>query len=256
VKKMSVIPSWTVLFGGAGRHGVIERMHQENIEISQVIIPKKRSEKLDFSISILSKLNLPIVEVDKAQLSNLLRPSNGGSLLSLGFPILISAEVLSRFVFAVNVHPTLLPNYRGPNSGAYVLINDEKFAGSTVHLMTDKIDQGSIINQSSVPLSKFDTIRSMQRKVYESEPNLVIQALKLLQANAPMIQQQEEESSFYARRSPKDSEIDPNKSLIALFDEIRSCDPVDFPAYFFIGGEKVCVRMWRPDKPSQEYDLI
>ena len=193
---MSIVSSWSILFGGAGRHGVIERMHQEDIEISQVIIPKKRSEKLDFSVNLLSKLNLPIVEVDKSQLSNLLRPSSRESLLSLGFTVLIPAEVLSRFVFAVNVHPTLLPNYRGPNSGAYVLINDEKFSGSTVHLMTDKIDQGPIINQSSVPLSKFDTIRSMQRKVYESEPNLVIEALKLLQANAPMIQQQGEESSF------------------------------------------------------------
>jgi methionyl-tRNA formyltransferase len=256
MKIMSNITSWVILFGGAGRHGVIERLHSENFKISHVIVPKKRNERLNISIERIAKLNLPIVEVDKSNLVDSLKPTCGEALLSLGFPMLISAEILSRFVFALNVHPTLLPKYRGPNSGAYVLMNDEKLAGSTVHLMTDKIDQGPIITQSNVPVSKFDTLRSMQRKVYESEPNLVIEALKLLETNTPMIQQLEEESSLYGRRFPMDSEIDPNKPLLSLFDEIRSCDPEDFPAHFFIQGEKVCIRFWRPDKPSEEFDLI
>jgi hypothetical protein len=57
-------------------------------------------------------------------------------------------------------------------------------------------------------------------------------------------------------RVPEHSRLDANLSLDALFNHIRAADPDDYPAYFFVDGEKVCVRLWRPERPPNEEDLI
>ena len=70
-----------------------------------------------------------------------------------------------------------------------------------------------------------------------------------------------------ATHSQRDSEIqqhpnrpntfgtDPQQPLIELYDKIRASDPENYPAYFETNGEKVCVKIWRPDKPPEEADL-
>jgi hypothetical protein len=44
--------------------------------------------------------------------------------------------------------------------------------------------------------------------------------------------------------------------MLELWNEIRACDPDDYPAFFVIHGQKVCIRLWRPEKPEDEFDLI
>ncbi len=179
------------------------------------------------------------------------------SLLSIGFPYLLPGKYLSLFHLAINIHPTLLPRYRGPTTGAYILMNNERESGSTVHHMTVHMDRGDIIAQSRVALTPFDTISSLQRKVYQSEPELLIQALTSLEAGIPSRPQDENLATvFPQKRRPADSVIDPSLPLIELFDQIRACDPVDFPAYFVYNGEKVCIKLWRPHKSDDEADLI
>jgi hypothetical protein len=50
--------------------------------------------------------------------------------------------------------------------------------------------------------------------------------------------------------------MDWNKPLRELYNEIRACDAAGYPAYFFVEGEKVCIKLWRPCKPAGEGDMI
>jgi methionyl-tRNA formyltransferase len=151
----------------------------------------------------------------------------------------------------------LLPQYRGATSGAYILINNEQESGSTVHHLTEHMDQGDIVRQARVNITPFDTIRSMQRKVYQCEPKLLIEALEALERREkPYPQDEKNASEYLQKRTPTHSEIDPSHSLLDLFNQIRACDSEEFPAYFMIHGEKVCIKLWRPEKPSSESDLI
>jgi len=249
--------NWVILFGGAGREACIERMLAEGIIVQAIIIPKHRSSKLEQSILKFKHLPCELIETEKAALPNILQSFKGMGLFSIGFPYLVPDRTLSLFEVALNIHPTLLPRYRGPASGAYILMNGEKESGSTVHFMTAKMDQGDIVAQSRISLSPFETTRSLQRKVYATEPQLIIDAFLALETEAKNKQQDESEASVYPlKRKPADSEIDPSLSLIELFDEIRACDPDDYPAYFYIHREKVCIKLWRPHKPKDEDDLI
>ncbi len=248
---------WVILFGGAGRESCVERMLEKKVNVQAVIVPARRNAKLDQAVEKLKKLSCKVVEVEKTHLDEALRVWSGNSLLSIGFPYLIPNKLLELFHPALNVHPTLLPHYRGPTTGAYILLNDERESGSTVHHMTAEMDRGAIVAQSRVALTCFDTIRSLQRKVYAEEPQLVINALAALDSGEPaQLQDESIASEFPKRRTPADSEIDPTRPLIELFNHIRACDPEDFPAFFIYKGERVCIRLWRPEKSAYAEDEI
>jgi len=248
---------WVILFGGKNRQKVILRLVENNMNVVAVIVPKQQDLSLKTCINkIKSFTNLRIIETSLSDLHKTLQIYRGGNLLSVGFPYLVKKASLDLFQVAINVHPTLLPKYRGPNSGAHVIANGEKESGSTVHFMTDRADEGQIIAQQSIPLTIFDTTKSMQRKIYEIEPDLVLTAIKALSSDKTFSQQVESEATSFRKRIPEDSEIDPSQSLTDLYDSIRSSDPDKYPAFFYLDGQKVCVKLWRPNKPLDEHDLI
>jgi methionyl-tRNA formyltransferase len=248
---------WVILFGGKDREKIIFRLVENRFKISTIIVPEHREPSLEICINkIRAFTHLSIIEASTSDLHNTLEIYRGGNLLCIGYPYLVTEASLDLFQVAINVHPTLLPKYRGPNSGAYVLANGEKESGSTVHFMTNKADGGQIIIQQSIPLTRFDTTKSMQRKTYEIEPDLVLTALKLLYTGKTFAHQVESEATIFPRRIPEDSQIDPTQRLIDLYDSIRSSDPDEYPAFFYINGEKVCIKLWRPNKPLDEHDLI
>jgi methionyl-tRNA formyltransferase len=248
---------WIVLFGGAGREACIERMLAEGVQLEAIVVPALRNARLEQSVARLRALPCKLVEVERAGLAGALHPWAGKSILSIGFPYLIPVELLALFKPALNLHPTLLPRYRGPTTAAFILLNNETESGSTVHHMTAEMDRGDIVVQSRMPLTAFDTIRSMQRKVYASEAQLVMDALAALENDAPAQPQDESQASeFPKKRTSADSEIDPSLPLTALFNQIRACDPNDFPAFFYHNGEKVCIRLWRPGKDAGAEDEI
>lgn len=249
--------NWVVLFGGAGRESILARMMAEGVPISLVCAPSDSSKRLDEACDRIRKMGLPITVISRKELNAALRPNSSRGLLSIGFPYILDREVVEMFHPAINVHPTLLPKFRGPTTGAHVLMSGTRESGSTVHILTPEIDRGDIIAQHRVALSDFESLRSMQRKVYALEPQLVIDAICALERGDRGVPQDERiASEFPRRRTPKDSELDPALPLAALVDHIRACDPEDFPAYFMHNGEQVCVRLWRPNKPIDESDLI
>ena len=63
----------------------------------------------------------------------------------------------------VNIHPSLLPKYKGLNTHRKVLENNEKFSGCTVHYVTAQLDSGKIILQKQVKITKTDTEKTLKR---------------------------------------------------------------------------------------------
>ena len=72
----------------------------------------------------------------------------------------------------LNIHPSLLPKYKGLNTHKRVLERKEKFTGCTVHLVNSKLDSGKIILQKKIRVSKKDTEKSLSKKVLKIE-NLI-----------------------------------------------------------------------------------
>ena len=138
-----------------------------------------------------------------------------------------------------------------------MLANGETESGITVHRIDAGVDTGPILLQRSFPLSRFESAASLARKAYAFEPSVVVDALAMLErGDAEFAPQEAADAPLYPDRAPEHSEIDSRRPLIEVFDEIRAADPDRYPAYFLVDGERVCIKLWRPDKSDEEHDLV
>ena len=96
-----------------------------------------------------------------------------------GFMKILSKNFIKKFKGKiVNIHPSLLPKYKGLNTHKRALKNKEKFAGCTVHYVTTKLDSGKIILQKKVKIKKKDTVNSLKKKILKKEHQLYPSAIR------------------------------------------------------------------------------
>jgi len=245
-------------FTSGPRHRVLQKLLDEGEEIRGIVTPTpKQSCRFKETLEIADKYEISLYHPKKSEIYTTVVDLGADIFLSVGYSYLFTPEVINCPKYCVNSHPTLLPKYRGARSGNYILIHGEKETGVTVHFIDEGMDTGDIILQRFYPLSIFDTAMSMKRKTLEFEPDVVYEAIQMIKSgHPPRIPQDSSKTSHYPDRTPEDSEIDWNKPLRELYNEIRACNPNDYPAFFYAEGEKVCIRLWRPEKPDDEFDLI
>ena len=95
-----------------------------------------------------------------------------------GFMKILSRNFISKFGGKIlNIHPSLLPKYKGLNTHQRVLDNNEKYSGCTVHLVNSKLDSGKIILQKKVKISKNETKNSLAKKVLVQEHKIYPKAI-------------------------------------------------------------------------------
>ena len=95
-----------------------------------------------------------------------------------GFMEILSRNFITKFKGKIlNIHPSLLPKYKGLNTHQRALDNNEKYSGCTVHFVNSKLDSGKIILQKKIKISKNDTKDSLAKKVLFQEHKLYPRAI-------------------------------------------------------------------------------
>ena len=95
-----------------------------------------------------------------------------------GFMKVLSNNFIKSFGYKIiNIHPSLLPKYKGLNTHKRVLKNKEKYSGCTVHFVTPKLDSGKIISQKKVLIDKNETEQSLKKKILVQEHKLYSQSI-------------------------------------------------------------------------------
>ena len=96
-----------------------------------------------------------------------------------GFMKILSNNFIKKFEGKIiNIHPSLLPKYKGLNTHQRVLDNDEKISGCTVHFVNSKLDSGKIILQKIVKIFKTDSCKTLAKRILKQEHLLYPKALK------------------------------------------------------------------------------
>ncbi len=96
-----------------------------------------------------------------------------------GFMRILSKNFIKRFKGKIlNIHPSLLPKYKGLNTHQRAISNNEKYTGCTVHFVNSRLDSGKIILQKKVKISKFDTAKSLANKILIQEHKLYPKAIR------------------------------------------------------------------------------
>ena len=118
-------------------------------------------------------------KVAEAKILNILKKENIKFICLAGFMRILSKNFIRKFGGKiVNIHPSLLPKYKGLDTHIKAIQNKDKVAGCTVHFVTAKLDSGKIILQREVKISKKDTPTSLAKKVLSQEHKLYPAAIK------------------------------------------------------------------------------
>ncbi len=90
-----------------------------------------------------------------------------------GFMKVLSKNFINSFGYKIiNIHPSLLPKYKGLNTHKRVLKNNEKYSGCTVHYVTSRLDSGKIISQKKIKIKKNETEKSLEKRILTQEHKL------------------------------------------------------------------------------------
>ena len=104
-------------------------------------------------------------------------------LLTYTFPQKIGQELLALSKLGINMHPALLPNYRGSNPYFWTIANGETMTGVTFHYLTSEFDAGDIILQEKIPISPKDTCGLVIYRQEEIAATMLEKLLMLIETN-------------------------------------------------------------------------
>ena len=136
----------------------------------------KYSKKYNIQKKIISFKNKKLAE---KYIFKILLKKNINLICLAGFMKILSRNFIKKFEGKIiNIHPSLLPKYKGLNAHKKAIENNDKYAGCSVHFVTAKIDSGKIIMQKKVKIRKNDTVYSLSKKILKKEHLLYPAAIK------------------------------------------------------------------------------
>ena len=157
-------------------------LNKSPIKISLIVSSNKRAKGLNFADRYKIKKKIYDFNNIKKSESLILKQLkiNKISLICLaGFMKILSPNFIKKFKgIILNIHPSLLPKYKGLNTHERALKNKEKYSGCTVHYVNSRLDSGKIILQAKVKISKKDTSSSLKKKILKQEHLLYPKAIK------------------------------------------------------------------------------
>jgi len=123
-------------------------------------------------------LNFKNNKIAEKSLLNLLKQNKIQFICLAGFMKILSSKFIKQFNGKIiNIHPSLLPRYKGLNTHSRAIQNKDKFTGCSVHYVTEKLDSGKIIIQKKIKILKKDTPKSLAKKVLKQEHKLYPKAI-------------------------------------------------------------------------------
>lgn len=140
-------------------------------------------------------------------------------------------------IASINVHPSLLPKYRGPNPYIQTILHGEKQSGVTFHLMTTELDKGPILTQKKIDILPCDTAKELKEKTVFQARILVCDLLKRLNTEiVQVIPQNEDEASYYGNITGDEKMLDfENRTSEEILNTIRALHPY-LPTYITYGN--------------------
>ena len=157
------------------------RSNKSPISIKLIISDNSKAKGLGYGKIFRIKkrvINFKNTQVFDKKLISILRNNQIEMICLAGFMKILSKYFINKFSGKiVNIHPSLLPKYKGLNTHRRVIINREKYSGCTVHFVNSKLDSGKIILQKRVKISKNETEKSLAKKILIQEHKLYPKAI-------------------------------------------------------------------------------
>tara|TARA_A100001015_G_scaffold244224_1_gene279579 strand:- start:704 stop:1303 length:600 start_codon:yes stop_codon:yes gene_type:complete len=174
-----------VFISGSGSNlkSLIKFSKTKNSPISINMIISNNSKAKGLNYGKTCKIKRKIFKFNKKSLAEekllfTLRKNQINMICLAGFMEILTKNFIKKFKGKIlNIHPSLLPKYKGLNTHQRALNNNERYSGCTVHFVNQKLDSGKIIIQKKVKISKNETKVSLAKKILIQEHKLYPKAI-------------------------------------------------------------------------------
>lgn len=160
----------------------------------------------------------------------------------LGCVNLTPPAVLARSKKNLVAHASDLPKGRGFSPMTYMILEGKNDIPLCLLEMAESADAGPIVFKESIKYEGHELLGELQQKLGQAQVDI---CLKYLSENMPDGVAQNGEPSFYKRRKPEDSKIDPNKTISEQFNQFRVADNEKYPVYFEKDGKKYILKIYK-----------
>jgi len=158
---------------------------------------------------------------------------------------------------SINLHPSLLPRYRGPGPIPWAIINGERETGVTVQKVEIELDKGGIILQKKVPIDDLETAADLERRLSRLGAELLGEAIELIKKGQIQYKSQNEAEATYAPKIEKaDSLIDWSKPALTIHNLVRGLNSYPGASTFVrLRGKRVRIKIWRTELVKENSNL-
>ncbi|MGO5065104.1 formyltransferase family protein [Clostridium sp. LCP25S3_F8] len=247
-----------VLFCGYGKLGTncIKRLIKDGYNISYVFTHKEFENDSVDTFAKKNKINYSYEDIRKSkdEFKRVFLDMNLDYLVSINYRYIIPREIFTVPKYSLNIHGSLLPKYRGRTPHVWSIINGEEYSGITCHLIDEGIDTGNIIEQISVKIEENDTGYTLLKKFEKLYPDLLIKSIDKLNKNCITIIQDENNASYFGKRTPDMGYIDFYKKSFEIVNFVRAqAFPYPGAYYYLSNGKKIIINKIIPI--GEEYQL-
>ncbi len=180
-----------ILISGRGSNmkNIIEACNKKKLCSSVNLVVSNKSNA--FGLKVASKYKIETHILDSKNLATesfedlldkLLKKNNIDLICLAGFMKILSKDFVKKWTkMILNIHPSILPHFKGLNAQKQAIENNAKYSGCTVHFVNEVMDGGEIIDQKIVNISTHDDEGSLSKKILMEEHKLYIKVLKKLE---------------------------------------------------------------------------
>lgn len=214
----------------------LETIHQKGHEIAAVFTqpdrPSGRGRSIAFSPvkQKAMELGISVQQPDTLKQDQIIQAVSHiapEALVVVAYGLKLPNDILNMPKYgAVNLHPSLLPKYRGAAPINHALLNGEKTTGITSILMNSRMDAGDIILQEEVPITNEENVGELESRLAKLGSDLILRSLDVLKTGKSEFKKQDESLVTLAPKlSPEDGHIRWERSSIEIHNQIRGMTP-------------------------------
>mgnify|MGYP001436021267 FL=1 len=182
-----------ILISGRGSNmlNIIEACNNKKLYSSVNLVVSNRPNVLGLKVASKYKVRTEILDSNnltkenfESLLDKILKKNNINLVCLAGFMKILSKDFVKKWPkMILNIHPSILPSFKGLNAQRQAIENKAKYSGCTVHFVNEEMDSGEIIDQKIVSISNNDDVDSLSKKILMEEHKLYIKVLKKLEKN-------------------------------------------------------------------------
>ncbi len=171
---------------GSNLKSIFKYSKQKYSKINLKLVISNKSNAKGIKFANKKKIKTVIIDYKnkksaERKIINILKENYIKFICLAGFMKILSKNLIDRFKNKIiNIHPSLLPKYKGLNTHKRAIKNNDKYSGCTVHYVTENLDSGKMIMQKKVKILKSDNAKSLAKRVLKAENEIYPKAINLI----------------------------------------------------------------------------